>query len=237
MPTSFNKFTSSPIKKVGLQLHETSHHPSLNDDLKTSIWFKWPHRRNAAVVPRPSLKASLASLPVIFLHPQYIASSVVPKSLCLREILKESTGNLGKWHPDRSYLDTIGAFAFIPVYNKYKTKVRVNECLRAFPRTYLQIAWRWDVIDHWIFGLWVQPCQVQSQQLSAGKALTGLQQPQLWWETCHLQWFASLPLIRLWLIGFRVTSIPAELWCTSWFPANSDNLHTTSKPNERLRTQ
>lgn len=188
--------------------------------------IKWPHRRMRLFSRHHPWKPPLhRSQRWIFLHPQYIASSVVPKSLCLREILKESTGNLGKRHPDRSYPDTIGAFAFIPVYNRYKTKVRVNECLRAFPRTYLQIAWRWDVIDHWIFGLWVQRCQVQSQQLSA-KALTGLQQPQLWWETCHLQWFASLPLIRLWLIGLRVTSIPAELWCTSWFPANSDNLHT-----------
>lgn len=172
----------------------------------------------------------------IFLHPQYIASSVVPKSLCLRRFLKNRRET---WESG-----TLTGPIWIPLVlllsyqSRTDTRPRwvVNECLRAFPRTYLQIAWRWDVIDHWIFGLWVQPCQVQSQQLSA-KALTGLQQPQLWWETCHLQWFASLPLIRLWLIGFRVTSIPAELWCTSWFPAKSDNLHTTSKPNERLRTQ
>ena len=71
---------------------------------------------NAAVFPPPSLKASLASLPTVdFFAPSVHRFERGTEVTMPTEILKESTGNLGKWHPDRSYLDTIGAFAFIPV--------------------------------------------------------------------------------------------------------------------------
>lgn len=170
--------------KVSLQLHETSHHPSLNRDLKTSICFKWPHRRMRPLSRDHPWKPPLHRSQWFFCTLSTSLRAWYRSHYAYGRFLKNRR-KPGKVAPSKGPIpDTIGAFAFIPVYNRYKTKVSCERVPKGLSQNVFTNCMK--VRRHWPLNLWTV-----SPTLPSPKSATFSKSP--YWAATSTALMRNLP--------------------------------------------